>query len=115
MATAIQTATGGRGVRADTIPVTHRDSARAATAGVDTVPVARPDTVRRGFVYSGTAGQISVRIPRIDTTIAIDGTLDAAVWQRAAVLTGFSEYTPIDGTPAQDSTEVLVWYSPRAI
>jgi hypothetical protein len=47
--------------------------------------------------------------------IALDGTLNDPVWQQAAVLTGFSEYTPIDGLPAEDSTEVLVWYSPRAI
>jgi hypothetical protein len=47
--------------------------------------------------------------------IAIDGTLNDPVWREAALLTGFSEYTPIDGLPAEDSTEVFVWYSPRAI
>ena len=31
------------------------------------------------------------------------------------MLTGFSEYLPVDGLPAEDSTEVLVWYSPTAI
>ena len=31
------------------------------------------------------------------------------------VLTGFSLYQPVDGRPAPDSTEVLVWYSPTAI
>ena len=66
-------------------------------------------------VYSGRGGQLAVRIPRIDTTIAVDGTLAAPVWKRAALLTGFSEYSPLDGIPAQDSTEVLVWYSPRAM
>ncbi len=65
--------------------------------------------------YSGRSGQLAVKIPRIDAGIAIDGTLDNPVWQRAAVLTGFSEYSPLDGLPAEDSTEVLVWYSPRAI
>jgi hypothetical protein len=66
-------------------------------------------------VYSGRNGQLAVKIPRIDASVAVDGTLDDPVWQRAAVLTGFSEYSPIDGLPAEDSTEVLVWYSPRAI
>lgn len=66
-------------------------------------------------VYSGRSGQLDVRIPRIDTTVAVDGTLDNPVWKRAALLTGFSEYSPLDGIPAQDSTEVFVWYSPRAI
>jgi len=56
-----------------------------------------------------------VRLPRIDQTIAIDGTLDAPVWQQAAKLSDFTEYTPVDGLPAEDSTTVFVWYSPRAI
>src|ERR1039458_8481466 len=67
------------------------------------------------LVYSGRAGQLAVKIPRVDAGIAIDGTLNDPVWQRAAVLTGFSEYSPLDGLPSEDSTEVLVWYSPRAI
>jgi len=66
-------------------------------------------------VYDGRAGQITVHIPRIDTTETIDGLLDEAVWERAALLTGFSEYRPVDGRPAPDSTEVLIWYSPDAI
>ena len=45
----------------------------------------------------------------------MDGVLDEAVWARAAVLTGFSQFSPVDGVPAADSTEVLVWYSPTAI
>lgn len=66
-------------------------------------------------VYNARAGQTNVRVPRVDTTIAIDGTLDAPVWRRAAVLTGFSEYSPADQRPAPDSTRVLVWYSRTAI
>jgi hypothetical protein len=37
------------------------------------------------------------------------------VWRRAARLTGFSQYQPVDGRPADEPTEVLVWYSPDAI
>ena len=118
VAAAIPSATAGRGVPADTVPISHTDSARRSAAGVDTVPTSRADgadSVPRRVVYSGIAGDIIVRMPRIDTTIVIDGALNAPVWQRAALLTGFSEYTPIDGLPAEDSTEVLVWYSPYAI
>jgi hypothetical protein len=68
-----------------------------------------------GAVYNGRAGQLTVRIPRFDVDIPVDGTLTASVWKEAAVLTGFSEYMPVDGLPAEDSTEVLVWYSPNAI
>ena len=60
-------------------------------------------------------GQTEARAPRLDTTITIDGHLDKPVWRKAALLTGFSEYAPVDQRPAPDSTEVLVWYSPTAI
>jgi hypothetical protein len=66
-------------------------------------------------VYNGRAGELAARVPRIDATIAVDGTLTAAPWQQAAVLKGFSGYLPVDGVAADDSTEVLVWYSPSAI
>src|SRR3972149_10755 len=37
------------------------------------------------------------------------------VWARAARLTGFSQYQPVDSRPAEEETEVLVWYGPTAI
>lgn len=61
---------------------------------------------------------MSLAPPRIDgpdASIAIDGILDERVWRRAAMLTGFSEYSPADSRPAPDSTEVLVWYSSDAL
>src|SRR5262249_17403429 len=36
-------------------------------------------------------------------------------WQEAARLTDFSQYAPVDGRPAENVTEVLVFYSPTAI
>jgi hypothetical protein len=45
----------------------------------------------------------------------VDGKLDEVAWSTAAVLTGFSQFSPTDGVPAVDSTEVLVWYSESAI
>jgi hypothetical protein len=68
-----------------------------------------------GAVYHGRAGKLEVRLPREEAAIEVDGVLDEAVWQRAAMLTGFSQFSPSDGVPAADSTEVLVWYSPGAI
>ena len=69
----------------------------------------------RPAVFDALKGQTEARAPRIDTTITIDGRLDKPVWRRAAILTGFSEYAPVDQRPAPDSTEVLVWYSPTAL
>jgi len=68
-----------------------------------------------GAVYNGRKGETTVHIPRLDAMPLLDGTLDDPVWRQAALLTGFSEYTPVDGLPAEDSTEVFVWYSHNAI
>ena len=68
-----------------------------------------------GPAYDGRRHQLHVRIPRVDTTITIDGVLDEPVWSRAARLVGFSQYQPVDQVPAVEPTEVLVWYSPTAI
>ncbi|MDQ8155740.1 MAG: DUF5916 domain-containing protein [Gemmatimonadota bacterium] len=66
-------------------------------------------------VYHGRRGQVAVPPPRIEAAVTVDGVLDEPAWQRAAVLTGFSQFSPKDGLAAQDSTEVLVWYSPTAV
>jgi hypothetical protein len=68
-----------------------------------------------GQVYNARDGQTTVHVPSFDATIDVDGVLDEPVWGSAALLTGFSEYEPVDSRPSQDSTEVLVWYSRDAI
>ncbi|HEY3013094.1 MAG TPA: DUF5916 domain-containing protein [Gemmatimonadales bacterium] len=74
-----------------------------------------PDSVPLPTIYNGRAGQLEVRIPRHEAAPSIDGKLDEAVWGEAALLTGFSQFSPTDGVPASDSTQVLVWYSASAI
>jgi hypothetical protein len=66
-------------------------------------------------VYDGRAGQLAVHPPRIEATITIDGVLDEPAWGQAARLRGFSQFLPVDGLPAADSTVVLVFYSKRAL
>src|SRR5688572_29932537 len=66
-------------------------------------------------IASGIMGTTTVKAPGISLDAVIDGALDDAVWSQATVLTGFSQYRPVDGRPAEDSTQVLVWYSPTAI
>ncbi|MCC6317352.1 MAG: carbohydrate binding family 9 domain-containing protein [Gemmatimonadaceae bacterium] len=61
--------------------------------------------------YHGRRGGLVAEVPRFDDSVSVDGVLDEPVWQRAALLTGFSAYLPIDGREAHDSTEVRVWYS----
>jgi len=53
--------------------------------------------------------------PRIEAEVKVDGLLDEAVWSQAARLDGFHQYQPVDGRPAEERTEVLVWYGPTAI
>ena len=59
--------------------------------------------------------QAPVNIPRVETKVVVDGKLDEPAWSQAARLTGFRQYEPVDGRPAEQETEVLVWYAPDAI
>lgn len=68
-----------------------------------------------GAIHHGRRGEVEVRPPRLLAEVVVDGRLDEPAWREAARLTGFSQYEPVDGLPAQDSTEVLLWYSPDAI
>ncbi len=96
---------GAAGVASAQAPAPVRDS-----AATDSAPA-----VAGAATYAGRDNRVDVRIPRMEADIPVDGDLRAPAWRRAAALTGFSEYQPIDGVPARDSTRVLVWYSPRAI
>ena len=73
-------------------------------------PVAEPPPA-----YSGRESQVRVSVPRLEEQVEVDGVLDEAPWEKAARLVGFSQYAPVDGRPAENATEVLVWYSPSAI
>ncbi len=61
------------------------------------------------------AGAPTFVIPRIAEAVVVDGRLDEPAWDRAARLTGFSEYRPVDRQRAAERTEVLVWYSADAL
>jgi hypothetical protein len=60
-------------------------------------------------------GSPTAEIPRVEAAVRIDGVLDEPVWAEATRLTGFWQYQPVDGRPAEERTEVLVWYAPDAI
>src|SRR6185312_7502563 len=67
-----------------------------------------------GAVVQG-KGSPTAELPRLDAAVQIDGKLDEPVWSRATRLSGFWQYQPVDGRPAEEQTEVLVWYAPDAI
>lgn len=66
-------------------------------------------------VHHGRTGSLDVRAPKLAGPVTVDGALDEPMWNDAALLTGFSQFTPVDGVAAADSTEVLVWYSASAL
>jgi hypothetical protein len=67
-----------------------------------------------GTVVEG-KGSPTAEIPRLESEVQIDGKLDEPAWSQATRLTGFWQYQPVDGRPAEEETEVLVWYAPDAI
>ncbi len=52
---------------------------------------------------------------RVDQTPRIDGTLDEAVWQKAAVIGDFVQQEPREGAPASERTKVRVMYDSRSL
>ena len=79
------------------------------------VPTASAAPVAQGQSVEG-KGSPTAGIPRIEASeIRVDGVLDEPAWSQATRLTGFWQYQPVDGRPAEEKTEVLVWYAPDAI
>lgn len=83
-------------------------------AGAPPAP-APPPTVVESRTFSGRALAISASAPRLRETITVDGDLSESVWQQAGVFTDFTSYNPVDGRPAQDETEVRIWYAEDAL
>jgi hypothetical protein len=54
-------------------------------------------------------------VPRVEADVTVDGALSEPAWQSAARLSDFHQYEPVDGRSAEERTEVLVFYSARAI
>ena len=87
---------------------------QAATADVRDTAATEARGPGPGLSVEG-KGSPTADIPRLEATAAIDGKLDEPVWAQATRLTGFWQYQPVDGRPAEEETEVLVWYAPDAI
>jgi hypothetical protein len=69
----------------------------------------------RIVTYNGRLNQLEVPLPKVAASVRVDGALDDVAWDEAALLTGFSQFAPVDRQPAADSTEVLVFYQDQAI
>lgn len=89
--------------------------AQSGPANPGGAPDASPAGASTATVYHGRRGDLEVTVPRIVADLDVDGVLDEAAWNDAALLTGFSQYEPVDGLAADDSTEVRVMYDDHAI
>lgn len=56
-----------------------------------------------------------LQIFRTDSPIKIDGVLDEAIWQKAAVASDFTTLDPVPGNPAYSKTEVRLLYDNSAL
>jgi len=72
------------------------------------------------LIINGQQAQLSnsldITLPRLNQkNVNIDGFLDEVEWTKAVSQSGFTSYLPVDGRPAEDDTEVRIWYSPTAL
>ena len=66
--------------------------------------------------FDGSARQISVPAPVVaNVSIDIDGRLDDAAWAKASLLTGFTQYDPVEGSAASENTEVRLLVTADAL
>jgi hypothetical protein len=65
--------------------------------------------------YGLVPGRPTVRPSFTDTPPEIDGRLDDDVWKTAALITEFTQQSPLDGAPATEETEVWVAYDANNI
>jgi len=66
--------------------------------------------------YDGTRAEIEIETPAVASAeIDVDGRLDDAAWGQAALLEGFTQFRPIEGSAATQRTEVLVLVDDDAI
>jgi hypothetical protein len=65
----------------------------------------------------GDSSRERYRLPavRVSQTPRLDGLLDEAVWQQAAVIEDFVQQEPREGAPATERTEVRVMYDARSL
>jgi hypothetical protein len=83
------------------------------------VPAARRSDLSRPAAtasFDGSARQISVPAPRVaDVAIEIDGRLDDVAWSKASLLTGFTQYDPVEGSAASEETHVRLLVTSDAL
>ncbi len=71
---------------------------------------------RTGAEYHGSEGQLDVTgVQTPSAEIRIDGVLDDEAWANAPVLTGFTQFDPVEGVPATQRTVARVLVTEDAV
>ena len=66
--------------------------------------------------FDGSARQLRVPAPvAVDPSIDLDGVLDDRGWENAAILSGFTQYDPLEGVEASERTEVRMLVTKDAL
>jgi hypothetical protein len=68
-------------------------------------PPTAPDVIARDA-----AGRVTVRAVRLTGSLSIDGRLDEAVYGDATAISGFIQNDPAEGEPANEKTEVWLFF-----
>lgn len=77
---------------------------------------ASPDPGNDPITYTGSSLELAVALPLQDAEgIRVDGRLDEEVWRTAAVLTGFTQFDPVEGVPAAQPTRIRVFRTAEAL
>ena len=96
-----------------TLGAVDQDTQLDANRGAST---ADGETVPMDVEYHGTERQLDVPSPRLaGAEISIDGVADEEAWGNAPVLTGFTQFDPVEGVPATQRTEARVLLTDDAI
>src|SRR5437667_8275996 len=100
-------------VKATTPPSVPAASPAASPLPTNTTPAtnsAGAATISKGSVVVPPEKSNPVTVPRFDKAPVIDGKLDEAIWQTAAVLKNFYQIQPGDNTQPSKETEVFIGY-----
>ena len=84
-------------------------AAQAPSTEASADPTAPRSSSSTRTTYHGRSRQLDVAVPRLPVDLKIDGSLDEPQWAEAAMLTGFSQYSPVDRLAAEDHRTPLVF------
>src|ERR1041385_16427 len=88
-------------------------STSASTNGTKPNENGKPDSAAKSAVTVPPEKAKAITIPKFEKPPVIDGKLDDAVWQSAAVLKDFYQIQPGDNLAPSKPTEVLIGYDPK--